>query len=103
MIGYYVNFVSEIENEEEIKLPNAIFLQKIFLLFENSSLAIRRVFSIFLTNYTRFPLQEDENAKIFECILRTFSDNLQDEDEKWLTDVSFEKHCNFFKKLINFE
>lgn len=99
MFGYYVNFVSEIENEEEIKLPNATFLQKIFLLFEASTLPIRRVFSIFLSNYTRFPLQEEENTKIFECILRTFSDSLQDEDEKWLTDVSFEKHCNFSIKF----
>ena len=80
-----------------LSISNDIVI-KALALQQTSSLEIRKVLSIFLTNCTDtsvFTLNEDLVYQIFSGFLQTLADSIPDPDETWLKDVSFDKMCKY--------
>lgn len=84
------------DDKESEFLNDFSLVQKVLDLHECAPMQIKRVFTIFLANCTKYSIDDDKITGIFEATLNTFSESIQEPDEAWLTSISFDKMCKFF-------
>lgn len=90
-----MNFMAD-DKESEFLSEHSL-VSKVLDLHQCAPMEIKRVFTIFLANCTKYSIDDQKLTAIFEAILNTFAESIQEPDEAWLANISFDKMCKFFQ------